>query len=482
MDLGDLTDLDAAATLAAVAERVRARRAGELADMLLVLHWCDLHSTDPQAVPGAVPVRLGGDRLVRVGGDGTPQVSELCFAELGIARAAGMQATQNDAAAVFDLKHRMPLLWQAVNDLRVEGWVAKKIARDARRLSAERVEVVDEAVAAAAEESPGRLLAISEAKIIEADPELHRAKVEEDARKTGVWLSKVRPGDAIDEISGEPATRRISAKLSAGSAIRCAENVDDLAEAIYDHTPPDSDGNRPTVAECRLVAFEMLTTDPHRAAAFLDELDGGRADDATSPEPAPATTKRRGRPATITVHLTDRSLCTHATGDGGVARVEGMGPVLLDQLAALVAGRELLVQPVIDLNTIKSVNGYEHPTAMKRRTVLRTLGDVFPHSTSRGTARLDHDHPTPYDPDGPPGQTSDLNDGPLTRRHHRAKTHLGYQVDQLGLGAYRWITPHGLARLVTPRGTRHIELLRTRDDTVIGEIYRGPRIEYHPRE
>lgn len=478
MDLADPTDLDAAATLAAVEERVRARRTGELHDMLLVLHWCDLHSTDPRAVPA----RPGGDRLVRIGGDGTPQVFELCFAELGVAREAGMVATQNEAAALLDLRHRMPLLWQAVTDLRIDGWVAKKIARDARRLSKEQVRIVDAAVVAAVEESPERLFAISEAKIIEADPEAHRARLEEDARKTGVWLSKVRPGDAIDELSGEPATRRISAKLPSGSALRCAENVDDLAEAIYDHTPPDAEGSRPTLVECRLAAFEMLTTDPHRAAAFLDELDGGPTDGPTT-DPAPAPTRGRSRrPATITVHLTDRSLCTHVTGDGGVARVEGMGPILLDQLAALVEGRELVVQPVIDLGTIRSVNGYEHPTAMKRRTVLRTLGDVFPHSTSRGTARLDHDHTRPYDPAGPPGQTSDLNDGPLTRRHHRAKTHLGYQVHQLGLGAYRWITPHGLARLVTPRGTRRMELLRSDDGTVIGEIYRGPPVEFHLRE
>jgi len=480
MGLDDLTDLDAAATLTAVEERVLVRRSGDLADMLLTLHWCGLHSADPRAEPGAAPARRGGDRLITIGGEGTPQVSELCFAELGVARAAGMVATENDAAAVLDLKYRMPLLWQAVNDLRVEAWVAKKIARDSRRLSKDAVQLVDAAVAAAVAESPGRLLAISEGKIVEADPEAHRARVEEDARKTGVWLSKVRPGDVIDEASREPATRRISAKLEAGSALRCAENLDDLAEAIHDHTPPDAEGNRPTIAECRLTAFEMLTTDPHRAAAFLDELDSGPAEEVPTP-PKPA--RRSRRPATITVHLTDRSLCAHTVGDGGVARVEGMGPVLLDQLSDLVDGRPLQVQPVIDLNTIRSVNGYEHPTAMKRRTVLRTLGDVFPHSTSRGTARLDHDHPRPYDPDGPPEQTSDLNDGPLTRRHHRAKTHLGYRVDQLGLAAYRWITPHGLARVVTPRGTCKIEPLRLADGRVIGEIYPdGPRIDYHPRE
>ncbi|MDZ5620610.1 hypothetical protein SFC88_07235 [Nocardioides sp. HM23] len=127
--------------------------------------------------------------------------------------------------------------------------------------------------------------------------------------------------------------------------------------------------------------------------------------------------------------------------------------MLLEQLTELLDHREVTVQPIIDLNQAHSVNGYEHPTLVKHRTLLRMLGDVFPHSTNTGYRRLDDDHPTPYVPPdrgGPPGQTGDHNDGPLTRTHHRVKTHKpGYDVCQLGLGVYRWATPHGLARLVT---------------------------------
>jgi hypothetical protein len=118
---------------------------------------------------------------------------------------------------------------------------------------------------------------------------------------------------------------------------------------------------------------------------------------------------------------------------------------------------------------------------VKLRTRLRTVYDVFPHSSSRATGRLDHDHATPYDPGGPPGQTGDHNDAPLTRYHHRAKTHDGYDVCQLALGAYRWVTPHGLARVVTPRGTKKVQLLRARDGTVTGETYPGYALDYRPR-
>ena len=112
---------------------------------------------------------------------------------------------------------------------------------------------------------------------------------------------------------------------------------------------------------------------------------------------------------------------------------------------------------MIDLHHGRSVNGYEHPTDVKTRTELRTLGDVFPHATTlfgQGKRSPDHDHTVPYDRHGPPGQTGDHNDTPLTRTHHRAKTHLGYELHQLGPDQWIWRTPHGLHRHVTSAGTR----------------------------
>ena len=101
------------------------------------------------------------------------------------------------------------------------------------------------------------------------------------------------------------------------------------------------------------------------------------------------------------------------------------------------------------------MNGYEHPEAVKERTLLRTAGTAFPHANSV-SCRVDHDHVVPYDPLGPPGQTGDHNDAPLDRHSHRAKTHLGYTVEQLTHGTYLWRTPHGVIRLVNHTGTHHI--------------------------
>ncbi|TQK71194.1 hypothetical protein [Nocardioides sp. SLBN-35] len=428
-------DAGAAELLAAEEAGVRHRRQLEVDALLRLLAWCDLHSLDPQSQPGAVPVRFGGDRLVRLGGEGTPQTSELCMAEFAVASNAGWIATSHRAAAALDLRHRLPRLWERVQRLDVEVWVARRITDLSRNLTRAAVEIVDISLAAACDLTPGKLIELAEARIIEADPQAHR-----------------------DRIAAEEA--RITLRLPNAGALEFTTSVEELAQALADHHVPDDEDDVATMDQLRARAVELLA-DPHAAVRFLEGL--------REPETPPApTTTRAPRRATVYVHIDAAVLAGLATG---VARVEDLGPMLLEQIAALVRHRSIDLHPVIDLNSGTAVDAYEHPTACKERTQLRTGGDVFPHSASR-TRRLDHDHVTPYDKDGPPGQTGDLNDAPpLTRRHHRAKTHLPYRTRQLGLGAYRWQTPHGLLRVVTRYGTTVVEPLRTTDGTLVGEVY-----------
>ena len=157
-------------------------------------------------------------------------------------------------------------------------------------------------------------------------------------------------------------------------------------------------------------------------------------------------------------HLSQAAVDAFLSGspDGVVVRVEELGPMLLEQFVALTGRADLALKPVIDLNTGRSVNQYEHPADVKERGFLRTTGDVFPHAQAQ-SRRHDRDHPDPYDSTGPPGQTGDHNHAPLGRRNHRAKTHLGYQVIQIDLNRYLWRTPHGLWRLVDGSGTHRVE-------------------------
>ena len=153
--------------------------------------------------------------------------------------------------------------------------------------------------------------------------------------------------------------------------------------------------------------------------------------------------------ATVYVHLHQGAV---EGTTGGVGRVEGLGPLLLEQVRGLLGHANVALKPVVDLADRVSVNAYEHPETVKERVHLRTLGEVFPYGRATGRS-VDMDHPVPYDPLGPPGQTGDDNAGPLSRHPHRAKTHLGYRVTQTGLSEYVWSTPHGLHRLVDEHGT-----------------------------
>ena len=407
--------------LDALTGNVHTRRQACVDEIELVLAWADLHDY------AGNDTRPGGDRSVELGGAGTPEVSELCWAELAVAREAGVIATRNLAADALELRHRLPQLLEQVRELRVEVWVARKVAAMTRPLSHDAVALVDQAVVEAWQQPAGKILALAEAKVIEADPDAHRRRIAENAVRTGVWRPRPRVGDKLGGEAGacEPATGRISAQLPLTAVVDLDATIDEIADKL------ETDQPDLTRDQLRAQALALLA-DPAAAAALLG---GGEA-----------ATKRPRRDATLYIHLAE---------DPGIARCEQLGPLLLEQVTDLLAHRNVKVQPVIDLNTVQAVNAYEHPTRMKERTILRMAGGTaFPHSTST-SRRVDHDHVEPYDPDGPPGQTSDLNDAPLTRLEHRTKTHYpGWHLEQTGLASYCWTTPHGLVRIVTPQGTR----------------------------
>ena len=111
----------------------------------------------------------------------------------------------------------------------------------------------------------------------------------------------------------------------------------------------------------------------------------------------------------------------------------------------------MTVRPVINLADQVAFDAYEVADALAERVHLRTPADAFPHA-NQVSRHLDHDHVEPFVP-GVPGQTGDHNLQPLGRTGHRAKTHAGYRVRQLGPGTYVWRTPHHLYRLVDSHGT-----------------------------
>jgi hypothetical protein len=170
-----------------------------------------------------------------------------------------------------------------------------------------------------------------------------------------------------------------------------------------------------------------------------------------------STGPARGRPrpgrTEIYVHLTDHTL---ATGTG-VLRVENLGPLLADRLAELIGHGPYTVKPVIDLNDAVSADAYEIPDRIRERVRLTHPVEVFPYGTRETRPAMDLDHIQPYDPLGPPGQTTTGNLAPLGRFTHRVKTHArGWAVQRIDHKSLQWTTPHGFIFQVDPTGTHRV--------------------------
>ena len=271
------------------------------------------------------------------------------------------------------------------------------------------------------EVSPARILDVVRAKVIEADPQRHRDALAAEKQRRYVSLSR----------TDEFGLRHVIARVRAGDAAWIDATLDRVADLL---APRYDTGTTRDVL--RSEAFGWLA----RPAELLDLLTGGTTDSAAAGAAA--------RPRVVLyIHLHEEAV----RKDYGVARIEDIGPVLSSEIPEWLGHTHVTVKPVIDLADQVAFDAYEHPESLKERIRLRTPADTFPHANGV-TRRLDHDHVDPYLP-GHPAQTGDHNTQPLARTSHRAKTHLGHQVRQLGPGDYVWQTPHHRYRRVNHLGT-----------------------------
>jgi len=181
----------------------------------------------------------------------------------------------------------------------------------------------------------------------------------------------------------------------------------------------------------------------------------------------------------------------------GAARVEDLGPLTIEAAIDLLMHTRVTLTPVIDLHQTWAVDGYQVPPRIRDHVQLRYPVEVFPYGTA-ASRRADQDHVIPYthaatdtppgtpgtpgspgspgargtpgappgspaDPDAPaargapPGQTSTDNLAPLSRHHHRIKTHGPGWIHRQPLpGVHYWRTPHGHWARVDHRGTRNL--------------------------
>jgi hypothetical protein len=511
-DNDDLVELDAAATLAAAEVNEHALITAETRRLQIAAHWADLHPGDSVAesrLPGA-------EHPVRLGGDGTPTVGDFAPAELGCVLRISDGSAGRLIGDALDLRHRLPKIWVAGLAGQVPAYQARHIARTTRHLTAAQAGRVDEQLAPSlGAVSWGRLQTLLEASIIAADPAGAQRLAAAAASERFVRLGR----------SSEHGLKLIIARATAGDAIWFKATIDRIADILT------RQGDQDPVDVRRSKAIGILAQPAHALQLLCqhqdDQWDGPAepANDAEGPtehedetgveeseqdvepadiddedvepaagqtasveddqppasNPADATAHRslqlipppfhpdRARPrAIIYIHLSEEAV----RAGSGIARVENLGPVLLRRIRMLLGDRcSISLKPVIDLPAGHiPVDSYEIPARLREQLQLRYPADVFPYAAAV-SRRIDIDHTIPYlspDKGGPPGQTRIGNLGPHTRRHHRFKTHGGWQVRQPEPGTWLWRSPHGRIYLVNATGTHPLG-----DSVFAEEIWRA---------
>jgi hypothetical protein len=472
----DIDELDARQVLLAVERARRDEMAAQAETLALAAHWCDLHGQ--MSYDRHARADRGEERLVGLGGEGTPDVEEFAAAEFGAMRHQHPMAARNLMADALDLRHRLPRTWAAVQELRVEVWLARKVAGMTRHLSRTAAGFVDRAVADSFGALPaGRLLALVEARVIEADPQLAESQEQIVAAQRYVRTTR-----------DEHGLMTLIARATAGDAMVFDAMVDRIAEILAERGDADPVQVRRSKAVGVLGhparALQMLLESAHEAGiddrTAETELTGQtdhpeddseeehrRREEESAPVPSlrdllGAVTGDAARPPVrLFVHLHQTALTESATtagASGHVARVEGLGPVTVDQVREWLGHSAVTLTPVLDLADQHPVDGYEFPHRLREAAQQLHPADPFPWSVSTGRRR-DADHCTPYlsrDRGGPPGQTGMHNLALLTRHHHRIKTFGGWQLTCESPGRYVWRSPHGFWFRVDERGTHHI--------------------------
>ena len=373
---------------------------------------------------------------MRLGADGTPLVREFAATELGVLIGTTTHAARSLMRDVLDLRHRHPLLWSAVLDRRARFWQARQVARIAHAAGLDRdgTRHVDARTAPHLGSVPwGRMICLVEAAVIEADPEEAERRRLEKAQERYVRTSR----------SAEHGLRTVYAQVDAGDAEVFVAACDRIARLLQ------AQGDEQSMDVLRAQAVGWLGT-PLRAAALL----AGAATAPGSLVIEPGVDLERFLPSsTLYVHLSLEQFLGQARG---AARVEGLGPVTLENAVDLLHHRRVLLKPVVDLHQTWSVDGYETPPRLREHVDLRSPVEVFPHGTLV-SRRADGDHVVPYRAGRPPGQTSTVNVAPLARGHHRVKTHgRGWVHRQPVPGVHYWRTPHGHWARVDHRGTHSL--------------------------
>lgn len=133
----------------------------------------------------------------------------------------------------------------------------------------------------------------------------------------------------------------------------------------------------------------------------------------------------------------------------GIATIPGVGDIPADAARWLLADGAPLRRLVTDPETGHLLDyghsTYTVPPDLAEHLIAQYITSAAPHS-SVPAAGSDMEHNIPY----PAGPTDPINNTPMDRRWHRAKTHADWIYHKDPHGVITWTSPTGLTCIIEP--------------------------------
>ena len=371
---------------------------------------------------------------------GEDLVGELAMANRCSEGTARMLADQ-----VSQLMHKLPDCWRRVGDETVCApiWQARQVLEACAGLDEKQCQQVDAAVAPGLGVLPARRLSkLIRAEVMLADPKGARAEAKGAERFARTW------GDQDD-----PATGWVQAKTDRADAIFLDATIQLVADAL------EAQGDTRDPDQRRAAALGVLAN-PAAAVQLIGLCTTrGMPNPPTCQEDADALVEqaRRMTPLERRTRLHVHVWAGHLGDPDAVARVEGVGPVLLDQVKTFTAGSKVTVAKTVHVGPGSvGVDAYEIPDRIRAEVIARDRHPLAPWSSIEARDQ-DLDHIDPYR-EGVPDQTRPDNLAPVSRGFHRWKTHAGWRLILIRPGKVLWVSGAGQAATVDNTGTHPLRI------------------------
>ena len=390
MDSGTQT-LDAAAILAA-ARRARTAENDAAATVLAAaVEWALAHQVTDLDDAATWLVGPGRDPGIPIAGEGAPLVSEFAVAELATALGLSAASGRRLVSEALELACRLPRLWARVQAGSLPAWRARRIAEHTLSLCPEAATYVDVQLAPFAhrvgvaqterlvDEAIARHMPEVAAEIRERAAEARHCDVDLDQISFAGTARVDAELDLVDALDLEDVVAAGAAEQAAlGSTesldVRRAKAIGDLARrqlALGFQTEAET-GEKTAVGAVPLEGAEVSTS----------STSGGVSTGSTSGGAGRFGRHRsRGREVVLHAHLSadalrsgdrDSDVPVWVTGAGGWAGGQLLTAAQVAQWCGLPDTTRVTVKPVVDLNTVKTVDGYRVPDWLAEQARLRT--------------------------------------------------------------------------------------------------------------